>query len=114
MAISSSGSFTTLQVNHLNNMNRAADDIKLGTFLNKLNSGSFIISGSYTATGTDSGGSKITLSTGLGTVKGYILDGFRSGSKITGLYVISNSYGSLVFSGGSAVPQGDVYNWIAW
>ena len=113
MALLSSGSFTKVQINHLNNSNRAADDIKLGTFLDKLNNASFV-SGSYTVTGTDSGGSKITLSTGLGTVKGYILDGFRSGSKISGLYVISNSGGSIVFSGGSAVPQGDVYNWIAW
>ena len=106
-------SFTKVQIAHLNAMNRAAKDILLGTKLNKLVTG-FGASGSYTAVLADTSASAVTLATGLGTIVGYQVQGFRSGSAITNVYVSSSASGSLIVKSGSFVNTGDVYNWIAW
>ena len=106
-------SFTTVQINHLNRMNKAANSVGLGTKFNKLIT-SFGASGSYTAVLADTSASAVTLATGLGTIVGYQVQGFRSGSAITNVYVSSSASGSLIVKSGSFVNTGDVYNWIAW
>lgn len=107
-------------VTHLNHMNKAAHDVSLGTliasFQNSIASlnATSTVSGSYTATGTDTGGSVVTIVTGLTAIKGYQLDVFRSGSQVTNPYVVSTTSGSLAVRTGSQVVTGDLYNWIAW
>ncbi len=106
-------SFSKVQIAHLNQMNKASQSIKLGTLLDRLAT-SIGASGSHTATSGESSASAVTIPTGLSAIAGYQLQGFRSGSVITNVYVVSSTSGSIVARSGSFVTTGDLYNWIAW
>ena len=117
-----SGSLTTTQVNHLNNMNRAAQDVALGTRLKAMPA----VSGTYTLVLADTIGTKTTSLTGFTGEVGYVLQAYRSGSNISGsglgtgtlstwgAYLSGSSLvvktGSSV--SGSAFTTGDVLNYL--
>lgn len=106
-------SLTSTQINHINRMNRASQDVRLGTLVDGFVSHQ-VTSGSLTASASQASASAITVSTGLDSISGYIVQGFRSGSAISNVYIASNTSGSLTFKSGSTVTSGDRYNWIAW
>lgn len=106
-------SLTNTQIKHLNKMNRAASDVSLGTLVNGFIANTQV-SGSVAASSAQSAASAVVISTGLSSVAGYIVQGFRSGSAISNVYIASNSSGSLTVRSGSFVTTGDVYNWLAW
>ena len=109
-----SGSLTTTQINHLNNMNRAAQDVALGTRLSKM-AGLF---STYTVVQADTIGTKTTAFDGFTGEKGYIVQAYRSGSAISGSYVGAYLSGSsLVVKTGSSISgsgftTGDVLNYM--
>ena len=75
------------------------------------------IAGSYVVTQADATGSKATVATQLDTVKGYMFENFRSGSRITATALwYQNTAGSIVVTGSGvgASVVGDVYQFIAW
>jgi uncharacterized YccA/Bax inhibitor family protein len=122
MTANTSGSLTTTQVNHLNNMNRAAQDVALGTRLKRMPGNS----GTYTLVLADTIGTKTTVFDGFTGEVGYILQAYRSGSAIsgsaigTGTLVTWGAYlsgSSLVVKTGSSVSgsaftTGDVLNYM--
>jgi hypothetical protein len=85
-------SLTSSQINHLNRMNRAADDVNLGTLVDGFVNNTQV-TGSVVASAAQSAASAIVIATGLGSVAGYQVQGFRSGSVITNLYVAGNTSG---------------------
>jgi hypothetical protein len=105
--------FTSKQKTHLNNMNRAADDVSLGTVINDLiasgsNTGTLsttvgalsasattaanqlaglpahIVAGSYTVQNADLIGGSTILLAGYTGLKGFMLQDYRGGSQISG------------------------------
>lgn len=101
---------TSKQINHLNNMNRASDDVNLGTRLNVTPS-----AGSGVVNATDISGSVVTIASGNDAIKGYMVQVSRSGSILAGLKVI-NTAGSLLLRSGSgyALTLNDTYNYITY
>jgi hypothetical protein len=108
---------TSKQKTHLNNMNRAADDVSLGTVINDLiasgsNTGtlsttvtalsasattaanqlaglpSHIIAGSYTVQNADLVGSASIILGGFTGIKGFMVQDYRSGSQISGSSIV--------------------------
>lgn len=103
-------SLSTNQINKLNRMNRAAQDAELGNLL-----ANYPVSGSVAASAAQANASAIIIGTGLGTVQGFIVQGFRSGSPVP--FGVSNTSGSLTVqavTSGSKILANDLYNWIAW
>ena len=101
---------TASQITKLNKMNRAAQDIALGTAL-----GTMAVTGKVSASSAQAGASAIVITTGLTSVTGYTLQRFISGSAT--LDYVVNSSGSLTVTavtGGSIITEGDVVNWLAW
>jgi hypothetical protein len=99
-----SGSITTTQKNHLNNMNRAAQDVGLGTRLTQLPTQ--LVTGSYTLQAADVAGVSTTVFDGFTKQKGFIVQATRSGSFISGSAVAAGaviSKFSAVLSGSSLV-----------
>ena len=106
-------SLTSNEIAHLNKMNKAAQDVSLGTLVNGFVNNA-MVSGSVIATASQSSASAVVIATGLSEAKGYQVNGFRSGSAISNVYVVSNSGGNITVRSGSFVTAGDLYNWIAW
>lgn len=106
-------SLTSTQISHINKMNRASKDVSLGTLVDGFVNNTKI-SGSVSASSAQASASAVVISTGLSSVSGYIIQGFRSGSAISNVYVASNTAGSITVRSGSSVVAGDLYNWIAW
>jgi hypothetical protein len=100
---------STTQVTHLNRMNRASKDANLGTRISLMP-----VSGSHTVSTAEANASAVILDSGLGTIYGYLLQVFRSGSP-QGSQWITNTSGSLTVkvSSGSLL-SGDVVNYIVW
>jgi hypothetical protein len=82
MTANTTGSLTTTSVNHLNMMNRAAQDVALGTRLSQLPTQ--MVSGSYTLVLADTIGTKVTQFDGFTGEKAAIVTATRSGSPISG------------------------------
>jgi|WetSurMetagenome_2_1015567.scaffolds.fasta_scaffold148742_1 hypothetical protein len=106
---------TTTQKNHLNNMNRSADDVSLGTRIYNLGN---IATGSWVVTGAQQNASSIIIDTGLGSSSGQIVQLYRSGSVVvtTGSFKVANASGSLTIgaTAGYVVSASDIVNWIAF
>jgi len=108
----------------INRMNRAADNVDLGTLVQSLQTyvatlqTNATVSGSIAINSTHTNGSVVTINPGLGANKGYIVQLSRSGSMLTGSGVfVTNSSGSLsvsVTGAGWVMTIGDSINWIAW
>lgn len=106
-------SFTASQIAKLNKMNRAAQDVSLGTVINGQISG--VASGSIVSAAQASA-SAVSFVTGLTAISGFMVQAFRSGSAVSPLYG-SASGGTLTVTSASAsykITTGDVINYIAW
>jgi len=101
---------TSTEISKLNKMNRAAQDVSLGTILSVAP-----IGGVVTASAPQANASAVIIDTGLDANTGYTVQRFNSGSAL--LSYVTNTSGSLVISavtGGDAIVAGDVFNWLAW
>jgi len=128
-----SGSYIT----HLTNMNRAAQDVTLGTRM--VNHDAAITSlsasattaaanvtalqalikasASYTAVTGDASASSITLSPGIGNIRGFMVQPYTTGSYISSFNVV-NSGGSLVVKSTASatwvIAAGDILEYTVW
>lgn len=101
---------TTAQKNKLNKMNRASQDVGIGTLLQKID-GPFS-SGSHTVTATEINASAIYLETGQTSITGFIVQRYMSGSQISDIKVVSTGSNLNITAGsGSALATGDVIYW---
>lgn len=117
---------TAAQGAKLTKMNRAAKDAALGTALIALETAATAgvakvgASGSQAATSTDASNAKITISTGLTTVNGFVAQLRKSGSAMPFIKVISGSVAGTIeiykdpTYTGSAIAAGDVATWFAF
>jgi hypothetical protein len=115
-------SITNTQKDQINKMNVASQRASLGTVIQNLQT--YVgASGSIAVTATHTNASMVTIETGLGSIKGWVLQPLKaSGSPLGDPYVF-NSSGSLKImatsavygvSGSFSLTVGDIYNWIAW
>jgi hypothetical protein len=110
---------TTKQINQLDHMNRAAQNVALGTMLG---TAGILASGSLIVSDSQANASAVIITTGLATVGGFLFDGYRSGSPLKQyLNVVAGSVtaGTLVVlratnSSASTITIGDKYNYIAF
>lgn len=117
---------TASQISKLNKMNRAAQSATLGTRIDTLETASAAgvakvgSSGSLAATAGDATNAKLTLSTGLTAVNGFVVQLRRSGSAMPFIKVISGSVAGTIeiykdpTYTGSAIAAGDVATWFAF
>jgi hypothetical protein len=83
------GKINSTEKNNLNRMNRAAKDADLGDWIFNAP-----ISGSWAATSAEASASKITIATNLTTIRGQVVQVYRSGSPISGSSVYVQASGS--------------------
>jgi hypothetical protein len=112
---------TNTQKDQINKMNRASQKASMGTVIQNLQT--YVgASGSLTVSSVHTNASVITIETGLGSCKGFLVQAFSSGS-IKGDPYVHNLSGSLLIKARSAVygvsgsfvlTAGDIVNWIAW
>jgi hypothetical protein len=110
---------TTKQINHLNHMNRSAQDVSLGTMLG---TAGILASGSLTVSDSQANASMVIITTGLATVGGFLFNAYRSGSPLDSfLNVVAGSAtaGTLVVqratnTSASLIALNDKYNFIAF
>jgi hypothetical protein len=110
---------TTKQINQLDHMNRAAQNVALGTMLG---TAGILASGSLSVSNVQSDASMVIITTGLATVGGFLFDGYRSGSPLKSyLNVVAGSVtaGTLVVqratnNSASPIMLNDKYNFIAF
>lgn len=111
----------------INKMNRASQNVDLGTVIQDLQSGSATLnamvgfSGSKTVIDAEANGSRVPIVPGVSSIRGYIVQAYRSGSAISQtLKVVSGSVaGTLVVSGSLLLPgcgpkDGDVIEYMGW
>jgi len=107
---------TTTQIAHLNKMNRASKDVLLGTRIDTLE-GNLGASGSHVVTSGEATASAISITTGITSVTGFIVQGYRSGSPLDGVKVLTSSGSLAITSSASAswvIAASDVINYIVW
>ena len=110
-------SLSAKQIKHLNNMNRAADDVSLGTMLGNMNAGQFQpTAGSVSASVAQMSASAITIATALTTIHGFTFTAVRqpagAGSPLANTtFRTLVSSGSLTISGSGAgsIGVGDLF-----
>jgi len=104
----------------LNKMNRAAQNVSLGTMIQNMGT---VSTGSFTVTAAQMNASLVEVPTGLASVGGFLAQGFRSGSplnvkaisgSVAGAIVVLNSTIVTAVAGGSIVQTGDVVNYVAF
>jgi len=104
------------QIAKINKMNKASQTPSLGTVVAALQNGA-VVSGSITVNATHTNGSAVVINSGLGTIKGHIVQVYKSGSSIYGHYV-SNASGSITImanaSGSYLLTAGDNIEYIVW
>jgi hypothetical protein len=114
-------SISTTQKKHLNNMNRAAQDVQLGTILAALPAA--LSTGSYAVQSADLLGASTIKLTGFTGMVGFILQNRRSGSQVTteidatisGSSVVVKSGSSLVTTSASnTLAAGDALYWMGF
>lgn len=102
------------QKKKLNKMNRAAQEVQLGTMLSNLNASGSVIVGTATVTDAQVNASRIVLTTGLTSVTTFFPTYTRSGSYLTPTWVSGSVAGNLIITKStSASPMiGDVAAYI--
>ena len=123
---------STANQRKLNHMNRASHDVDLGLLLYTMESGSAtadtnitalqlraVTAGSTLVSSAQATASAIVINSGLGTIKGYMTQIFRSGSTLGQAYPYSvyNTAGSITIlpvSGSYVVLANDVVEYIVW
>ncbi|HUX80089.1 MAG TPA: hypothetical protein VMW10_10165 [Alphaproteobacteria bacterium] len=85
--------------------------------------GQVITTGSIAVTATHTNSSVVTISTGLGSIKGWQLSTYGAAGSPLGDPYVYNASGSLMVtaidavyavSGSFVLTEGDLYSWIAW
>jgi hypothetical protein len=111
---------TTANKTKLNRMNKAAQNVNLGTMLQNMGA---ISTGSFTVTAAQMNASLVEVPTGLASVGGFIAQGLRSGSplnikttsgSVAGSFIVQNTNIVTTVAGGSIVQTGDVVNYVAF
>lgn len=107
---------TSTQIAHLDKMNRSAQDVSLGTRIAALE-GDLGASGSHVVTSGEASASAINITTGIASVTGFIVQGYRSGSPLGAVKVVTSSGSLAITSSASAtwvITANDVINYIVW
>ena len=104
----------------LNKMNRAAQNVSLGTLLSTFESNA-TVSGSLTVSDAQCNASLVDIATGLTAIEGFNIQTYSTGSLIWAQKVVSSGSNLTVYTGSavdSAVTPGvnldDSMFWIAW
>lgn len=113
-----SSSISDANATKLNKMNKASQNVNLGTFLQGIedNQDAFV-SGSHLVYAADTNASKVTISTNLGSISGFILQVYSAGSQVYPGYYVDSASGSLVVtevSGCSVLEANQKIYWSAW
>lgn len=113
----------------LNKMNKAAQNVYLGTLLSTMESGSATLasnatkSGKVTISDTQANASAVVIDTKLSSITGYIVQTYNTGSPVQGAYVTTSSASLTVLpntkaywgsNGSYVISSSYVINWIAW
>ena len=115
-----SAKMSTVYKTHLNNMNRAADDVKLGTMIANMGT---ISTGSLSITEAQANASRVEVPTGLASVGGFLANIRRSGSplmlkvtagSVTGALLVENTTIVTTVTGGSKAAVDDVVHYLAF
>jgi hypothetical protein len=113
-------SISTANKNKLNHMNRAAQNVQLGTMIQNMG---FVSTGSLSVTAAQSNASRVEVPTGLASVGGYVALARRSGSplnlkitagSVTGALLVENTTIVTTVVGGSQVAPGDIVSFVAF
>jgi hypothetical protein len=121
---------STGNVTKLNNMNRAASNVDLGTLLKTIESGSAtqateigalqagaVVSGSVLVYALHTNGSAVVINSGLGSIDGYVVQIYRSGSSVYGHYAAKTGGSITVManaSGSYLLLARDSIEYIVW
>jgi hypothetical protein len=106
---------TATQKAKINKMNRASQDVSLGTLVQ-----GFQGSSKTTVIAAQSNASAVAIDTGLDSVTGYVFQQFRSGSLIPATsgsqFYITNASGTVTISSPAAnvIQTGDIINLITF
>jgi hypothetical protein len=108
--------YTTTQIKHLNKMNRASQDVQLGTMLGNLITTGSLTTGSWSVTGTQASASAITIQTTVKSISGKIVEGFRSGSPLTMKTTVTGSNLNITSASPTywVIAAADEINYIVW
>ena len=111
--------YTAKQINDLNRMNRASQNVSLGTELsgvNDLMGAGALVSASHTVTAAEMSASRIVLTTGLDAVAAFFPTYLRSGSPLSPTWTSGSVAGTItVHNSTSASPTtGDVLAYLAF
>jgi len=103
---------TSTQESKINKMNRASQDVSLGTLVK-----GFQASDAHVVTAAEASASTVVIDSGLGSISGQIVQSVRSGSLVftsASQVGISNVSGSLTIIGKAAgvISTNDVINYI--
>ena len=109
-------SYTTKQKNDLNRMNRAAQNVTLGTTLDGLVT-NMNVSGSLTVTSAQATASAITIQTAVSAIEGKIVQASRSGSQIYGVKCLTTGSNLNITSASPSlwvIAANDEINYSVW
>jgi len=104
----------------INKMNRASQNVNLGTIIQGVQTGSATLNGFIRASGskpvslTDTDGSAVTIATGLTGLKGQLVQATSSSGSVILTGSVVNSGSNLTVYCGSAVYAGDAVHWMVW
>ena len=119
-----SSSISDANATKINKMNKAFQNITGGTLMqgfeddiDALEAQQVVASGSMLVYALHTNASVVTIATGLGSIVGFNLQAFKSGSATGEAYYVDSASGSLkvmAISGCSVLEDGLKMNWIAW
>jgi len=112
-----SSSISDANATKINKMNKAFQNITGGTFLQGLEDRQVVASGSMLVYALHTNASVVTIATGLGSIVGFNLQTYLSGSLISEPRYVDSASGSLVVtavSGCSVLEVNQKMYWIAW
>jgi hypothetical protein len=109
-------SISTANKNRLNHMNRAAQNVNLGTMIQNMG---VVSTGSWTVTAAQASASRVDIATGLASVGGFMLAARRSGSPLHLAAYSGSVPGTLIAIKdptvtGSAIATGDIVSFVAF
>lgn len=108
--------YTAKQIKDLNRMNRAAQNVNLGTTLGNFMAAGNVTTASHTVTAAEMSASRIVLTTGLTAVTAYFPTALRSGSPISLTWTSGSVAGTItVHNSASGSPTtGDILGYMAF
>jgi len=113
-------SISSTQATVINRMNKSAQQSALGTAIKTLGTDTETLmemrSGSMSVTVAHANASALSIPTGVETSKGYVLDVYRSGSRLyfTGYVTTSSCALTITANAGYTVTALDRINWVVY